>query len=129
MYLDASAIKTVLLREAGWSHVALRIEDHRAKLITSPITVYEATIAIAGDNPSETHLAEAREIMRDFLREVGVKQVVISEAQTQYALDIYTDQMTRGSAEPLDMNDAFIMAIAKSFRSKILFTNERFSDK
>ncbi len=129
MYLDASAIKTVLLREAGWSHVALRIEDHRAKLITSPITVYEATIAIAGDNASETHLAEAREIVRDFLREVGAKQVVISDAQTQYALDIYTEQLTIGPTEPLDMNEAFIMAIAKSFRSKILFTNERFLDQ
>ncbi len=129
MYLDASAIKTVLLREAGWSHVALRIEDHRAKLITSPITVYEATIAIAGEDATEKHLSEAREIVRDFLREVNAKQVVISDAHTQHALDFYTEQLTMGSTAPPDMNEAFIMAIAKSFRSKILFTNERFPDQ
>ena len=129
MYLDASAIKTVLLKEPGWTNVALRIEDHRTKLITSPISVFEAVIDIAGSDASSDDIETARQIVRDFLNEAGAREVVISDAQTKRALELYARQSEARSETRLELNEAFILGIAKSLRSKIICTNERFPDQ
>ncbi len=128
MYLDHSAIAAVLLRGEGWSDVARRIEDHRGKLIICPISFCEAVTSIAGEKPTPDVIAEATEIVSEFLKEASVQTITISTAQTRAALEVQRDRLAELDSEPLPLDQMMILGVAKSFRSGVLATGSRFAE-
>ena len=128
MYLDHSAIAAVLLKGEGWSDIARRIEDHRGKLIISPISYCQAVRAIAGDNPTSDTIGKASEIVSEFLKEASVQTVTISTAQTRAAIEVQQDHLEQPGAAVLALDEMMILGVAKSFRSGVLATGGRFAD-
>lgn len=128
MYLDHSAIVAVLLKGEGWSDVARRIEDHQGKLIISPISYCQAVRSIVGDNPTPDTIGKAGEIVTEFLKEASVQTVTISTAQTRAALEVLQDHLEEPGAAVLTLDEMMILGVAKSFRSGVLATGERFAD-
>lgn len=128
MYLDHSAIAAVLLKREGWSDVARRIEDHHGKLIISPISFCEAVTCIAGEKPTSEIMAEASQIVTEFLKEASVQTVTISTVQTRAALEVQKDHLEEPDREPLPLDEMMILGVAKSFRSGVLATGERFAN-
>lgn len=127
MYLDHSAIVAVLLKGDGWSDVARRIDDHRGKLIISPISYCQTVRCIAGDNPTPDTIGKASEIVSDFLKEASVQTVTISTAQTRAAIEIQQDHLEQPGAAVLALDEMMILGVAKSFRSGVLATGGRFA--
>ncbi len=125
MYLDSSAILSVLLQRPGWEDVARRIDDHRKKLITSAISIVETVQELSGPGATAAAVAEAREIVGGFLKEAAVQEVTISSAQTRAALDAYADDLTKPDRVPLELDQILILGIAKTFRTGVLFTGHR----
>lgn len=126
MYLDSSAIITVLLKKPGWKDVTRRIEDHRGNLITAASSCFEAVTTIAGPQATPATLIETRDIVRAFLKEAGVREVPISEAQTKAALDAYAEALETRPNAPLDMGEALVLGVARTFKTDVLFTGDRF---
>jgi len=126
MYLDSSAMISVLLQRPGWEDVSRRMDDHSGKLITSPISFCETVTAIVGSNPTAHTIAKASELVTDFLAEASVQTATISGAQTKAALEACAEQITDDQGPALDVSDMLILGVAKSFRCGLLSTGDRF---
>ena len=128
MYLDSSAMISVLLKHPGWEDVSRRMDDYSGKMITSPISVCETVTAIVGDEPTEDLIAKASELVTTFLAEVGAQPVTISGAQTTAAMTAFGNHVSAGHNAPLSISDMIVMGVAKSFRCGILYSGDRFAD-
>lgn len=128
MYLDSSAMVSVLLQRPGWEDVSRRMDDHSGKMITSPISFCEAVTAIVGSNPTADTIAKASDLVTDFLAETGVQTVTISGAQTKAALEACSEKIADDQGPALDVSDMLILGVAKSFRCGLLATGDRFQN-
>lgn len=126
MYLDSSAMISVLLQQPGWEDVSRRMDDHGGKLITSPVSFCETVAAIAGERPTSDAIAKASELVTDFMAEAGVQAVTISGAQTKAALDAWSEQFSTDQGPAPAITDMLILGVAKSFRCGLLSTGDRF---
>ncbi len=126
MYLDSSAMISVLLQQPGWEDVSRRMDDHVGKLITSPISFCETVTVIAGERATAVTIAKASELVTDFMAEAGVQLVTISGAQTKAALEAYSEHNNDDERPALTVSDMLILGVAKSFRCGLLFTGDRF---
>lgn len=128
MYLDSSAIISVLLQRPAWEDVSRRMDDYSGKMITSSISVCETVAAIVGDAPSADAVTKASELVTDFMAEAAVQAVTISTAQTKAALETYSMRISEGQTTAIEITDMIILGVASSFRCGVLFTGDRFPE-
>jgi len=84
MFVDASAIVAVLLKEPGYEDLVRRIGDVQGQLYTSPVARFEAAASFARQRagkdrrPTPELLAACAELVSALLDEVSAKDIHIT---------------------------------------------------
>ncbi len=124
MFVDASAIVAILTREVDADELANALDAARSP-ITSPVAVFEATVAIC--RKRHTSVAEAHGDVIEFLATAGITIVPITGKEAHAALDAASRYgKGRGHPAQLNMGDCFAYAAAKTCRTTILFKGDDF---
>ncbi len=124
MFVDASAIVAILTGEPEADAFSNVLEKARAP-ITSPIAIFEATMGICRKHHSS--VAEAQADVLEFLTTAGVQCVSITGRESEAALDAM-DRYGKGRGHPAQLNlgDCFSYAVAKGYRTPLLFKGDDF---
>ena len=125
MFVDASAIVAILTDEPDSRGLAERLQGV-PRLITSPIAIYEARLAVRRKRPGP--LEEARSDVETFLAEARITVVPITPADADRAWTAF-GRYGKGSGHParLNMGDCFAYAVAQGHGVPLLFKGQDFS--
>lgn len=125
MFVDASAIVAILTREADADDLADALEAARSP-ITSPIAVFEAALGVC--RKRHASVGEAQQDVSEFLETAGVRTVAITSNEAETALDAFS-RYGKGRNHPAQLNlgDCFTYAVAKTYRTQLLFKGENFT--
>jgi ribonuclease VapC len=124
MFVDASAIVAILTGEAEADALTDRL-DGRPGCITSPIAVFEATLAICRERQSS--VAEASGDVGEFLDVTGTSLVAVAAADGDTALAAFARYgKGRGHPAQLNLGDCFAYAMAKNHGLPLLFKGDDF---
>ena len=125
MFVDASAIVAILTREPDADALADVLDDARSP-ITSPIAVFEATLGLCRKRHASVEEAEAD--VREFLAAAGVRSVAITSKEGETALAAFARYgKGRGHPAQLNLGDCFAYAVARNYRTPLLFKGDDFS--
>jgi ribonuclease VapC len=125
MFVDASAIVAILTREPEADSLANLLEAARSP-ITSPIAVFEAALGIC--RKRHASVEEAEEDVREFLNLTRVQLLPITANEADTALAAFSRYgKGRGHPAQLNLGDCFAYAMAKNYRTSLLFKGEDFS--
>ncbi|MGH7907735.1 MAG: type II toxin-antitoxin system VapC family toxin [Candidatus Binataceae bacterium] len=125
MFVDASAIVAILTREPEADVLADLLDAARSP-ITSPIAVFEAVLGLC--RKRHASVTEAEEDVREFLELARVEQIPISIREAETALGAFS-RYGKGSSHParLNLGDCFAYAVAKNYRTSLLFKGDDFN--
>lgn len=124
MFVDASAIVAILTREPEADSLADLLEAARAP-ITSPIAVFEAVLGICRKHHAS--IEEAEEDVHEFLELAGIQMIPITANEVDTALAAFSRYgKGRGHPAQLNLGDCFAYAMAKNYRTSLLFKGEDF---
>jgi ribonuclease VapC len=125
IFVDASALVAVICDEDGSNDVAARLEADEP-FITSPVAIFEATLAIA--RRTAVSAAHARKDIEEFITRVGILPVSLTPDDANLAISAHArfgkGQNTKAQ---LNMGDCFAYAVAKSRNAAILFVGDDFT--
>lgn len=124
MMIDASAIVAILNGEADAQRLAAAIEAAKAPF-TSPVAVYEATVALMREN--QWSAEEAGGVVHDFLGAASIKVVMITEAMAATSAKAFENFDKGRHPAKLNMGDCFAYAAARAYRAPLLFKGDDFS--
>ncbi len=125
MFVDASAIVAMLTGESDADSLADTLDAARAP-ITSGVAVFEATLGLC--RKRHASVAEAQADVTEFLAMAGVQTVSITAKEAEAALDAFSRYgKGRGHPAQLNMGDCFAYAVAKTYRTALLFKGDAFS--
>ena len=125
MYVDSSAILSILLGEEDAKQVSCKIDEAKTRLSTSPISVVEATLNLARE--TDTPIMEAHEMVLQFLDAARIIQISMTPEMGRKALEAYaTYGRGSGSKARLNLGDVFSYAAAKSLRVPLLYKGQDF---
>jgi ribonuclease VapC len=122
MFVDASAICAIILREPGFEVLTERLE---VASVTSPLALYEATLAIA--RAKQGGVAAARRDVARFLAESRMIVSDIGPADYEAALDAFERYGKGRHPARLNMGDCFAYACARTRGVPLLFKGDDFS--
>lgn len=124
IFVDASAIVAILTSEpeaGAFRAIVLR----SSSVITSPIAVFEAALAISRKLQIQSDRARAE--IEEFIAAGGLQVVAISPQDGDVALQAHARYgKGRGHPARLNMGDCFAYAVAKSHGAAILFQGDDF---
>lgn len=124
MFVDASAIYTILLRESDADHLTAKLEEAERPL-TSALAIFEAAAALARESNGD--VSGARRRIKRFLDIWGIANVGIGEAERELALDAL-DRFGKGRHPArLNMGDCFAYACARTHGVPLLFQGDDFA--
>ena len=124
MFVDASALCSVLLDEADATHYAQAIRK-ADKPVTSAVAIFETVLASA--RAADGDVGAARREVDGFLHLAGVTVMDIGEDELARALDAF-DRFGKGRHPArLNMGDCFAYACAKTQGTTLLFKGDDFS--
>ena len=124
MFIDASALCSVLLSEKDADHYDARIAA-AAMPLTSAVSVFETVLAVA--RALDGDVAGARRAVREYLEASSVVVVSVGEAEVDRALDAF-DRYGKGRHPArLNMGDCFAYACARTHGVPLLFKGDDFS--
>jgi ribonuclease VapC len=122
MFVDASAIVAILIREPEADALADALDGARAP-ITSPIAIFEAVLGICRHRRASVEEAEAH--VDEFLEIARVRVVPIGEREGELALAAFARYgKGRGHPAQLNLGDCFAYAAAKTHRTALLFNHD-----
>ncbi len=124
MFVDASALIAIIADEPEASALAARL-DQAGKVLLSPVAIFEATAGLA--RIANVAPSQARQLVRQFIEEVGAQIVAIDAAICEAAIE--ASQRFGNGRHParLNMGDCFAYACAKALDSPLLFKGGDFS--
>lgn len=124
IYVDASAIVAMILGEPDAADLASAL-DGGDTAITSPLAIYEASLAIARVNAIPAALA--RDEIHLTLSRMSIAVAPIDEGQGDIAVSAF-DRFGKGRhPAALNMGDCFAYACAAAHEARILFKGRDFS--
>lgn len=125
MFVDASAMVAILMREAGGEALAAKLDDAVGP-VTSAIAIFEAVIAIRRMRGGS--VAQARMDVRDFMEAARIQTVPITPEDGDAALEAFA-RFGKGKGHPaqLNMGDCFAYAVTRNRRMALLFKGDTFS--
>lgn len=134
MYIDASAIVAILLREPGYEDLVRRIEAVTDQLFTSPLARYEASVSFARSRsgkykkPSPEVLNDSMAAVSQLLGELSVRDIHISTGIGDAAIRAAAEY-GKAVGHPADLNfgDCFAYACAKAYRIGIIYKGDDFA--
>ena len=124
MMIDASAILGILNSEAGAPRLAAAIDAAKAPF-TSPIAVYEATVALMQEN--QWTAEEAGGVMHEFLDAASIKVVMITGTIATSATKAFEKFGEGRHPANLNLNDCFAYVAARAYHAPLLFKGDDFS--
>ena len=133
MFIDASAIVAILLREEGSDEIVRRIGDVKGQIYTSPIARYESTVSLARARsgqrrPTADQVEVAKDAVNTLLTEVGAKDIHITLSIGDKAITAaMTYGKTVGHAADLNFGDCFAYACAKAYRTGLIYKGNDFA--
>jgi ribonuclease VapC len=123
MFIDASALCAVLLREPDADIHAGKM-DQASSILISSLAVYETVLALARSLNGD--VAAARRIVSGFVRSPKVNLVEVGAAEQEIALDAF-DRYGKGRHPArLNMGDCFAYACARTQGVPLLFKGDDF---
>lgn len=123
MIVDASAIVAVMRNEPEGNALASRIMAARVRA-THPISIYEATLAIA--RLAGSGIEPARAVVGEFLAGMRIDVVELRSAEAAVAIDAFTRYGKGRHPAALNMGDCFSYACAKVRGLPLLYKGEDF---
>jgi ribonuclease VapC len=124
MFVDASAICAIMLRESGFEDLTAKLEAASSP-VTSPLALYEATLAVARTTPGG--IAAARIDVARFLGTARVSVIDIRVADHEAALDAFERYGKGRHPARLNIGDCFAYACAKTRGVPLLYKGDDFS--
>jgi ribonuclease VapC len=123
MFLDASAVIAILVKEADWELLDSKIEKAKLRQ-TSALAIYEAVLGIA--RKLSCGVEEARLAVGNFLKEASVITIVIDATIGAEAIAAH-ERFGKGRHRArLNMGDCFAYACAKIHRVPLLCKGDDF---
>ncbi len=125
MFIDASALVAIIADEPEAETLTRQIELS-ASPVTSPIAIYEATLALRREFRST--IEEAQSDVVDFLDAAGIDVVPITAEEASAALQAFR-RFGKGQGHPaqLNMGDCFAYAVAKNRGTSLLYKGNDFT--
>lgn len=125
MFVDASAIVAILTREPEADSLADLLEAAPSP-ITSPIAIFEAALGIC--RKRHASVEEAEDDVREFLELARIQLIPITAKEADTALAAFS-RYGKGREHPAQLNlgDCFAYAVAKNYRTSLLFKGEDFN--
>ncbi len=134
MYVDASVIVSILIREVDAERYKLILDANRGKGIISPVTVYEAAVSLAraktsalGRKPTTAEVQAAFHSVQSFLVANGITETAISPEIGKLAVEaasVYGKIV--GHSADLNFGDCFAYACSKANGVLLLFKGNDF---
>ncbi len=125
MFVDASAIVAILTREPEADSLADLLEAAPSP-ITSPIAVFEAALGIC--RKRHASVEEAEDDVREFLELARIQLIPVTAKEADTALAAFSRYgKGRGHPAQLNLGDCFAYAVAKYYRTSLLFKGEDFN--
>jgi ribonuclease VapC len=124
IYVDASAIVAALLAEPAAPRV-MSVVERAGTLVTSPVGVYEAVLAIARERRVEPEHAAA--VVERFLDRFRIAIVAVDADLWRLALAAHARFGKGRHAARLNLGDCFAYAAAKARGAAILFVGDDFA--
>ncbi len=124
MFVDASALTAILLREPEADALAARLERARIRK-TSPLAVWETALAVARvlDLPPRT----ASQDVIEYLSVAGIELLAVAPETADLAMDAH-DRFGKGRHKArLNMGDCFAYACARHFGQPLLYKGDDFA--
>jgi len=123
MFLDASAIVAILLKETDWESLASKVDPDRQN-ITSALSRYEAVLGVVRSKSCEIEAAKI--LVEQFLDQAKALIISIDDQIGVKALNAFS-RFGRGRHKAaLNMGDCFSYACAKAHRVPLLFKGNDF---
>ncbi len=123
MFLDASAIVAILLRESGWEALASKVDTERQNL-ASALSRYEAVLGIVRSQACDIDAANV--LVGQFLDQANASVIAIDGSVGAEAITAFS-RFGRGRHKAaLNMGDCFSYACAKIHRVPLLFKGDDF---
>ena len=124
MFIDASAVCAILLREPDAEAFGARIRDAQVRL-TSALAIYECVTGVA--RAKDGNVAAARREVDRFIALAEIKVLAIGDAERHIALDAFERYGKGRHAARLNMGDCFAYACARTHGAPLLFKGDDFS--
>ena len=123
MFLDASAIVAILVKEPDWEALGKKAEGSERKLV-SALAIYEAVLGIARE--LNCSISDAQQAVLGFLREANATTVEIDDAIGTEAISAFARFGKGQHRASLNMGDCFAYACARSRKAPLLFKGDDF---
>ena len=133
MFIDASVIVALLLREPGYEELEKRLADAGGPLSISPLVIFEASTSLAWQKspkgkPSAELLHQAHKAVKAFVDDVSADEMAISPDIGSIAIDASaTYGKLTGHPANLNFGDCFAYACAKTLRVPLLYKGNDFA--
>jgi ribonuclease VapC len=123
MFVDASALTAMFADESDAPELVARL-DRAETLLTSPIAVWEATVALA--RLSGKSIKDVRKSLERFLELADIRTLPVPPEAAAIALDAF-DRFGKGRhSAKLNMGDCFAYACARHFGEPLLYKGADF---
>ncbi len=131
MFVDASALVAILLRESGHEALVNLLERSPEPLKVSPCVRFEATLGVARGRSTSGRGRDVRIAARavdEFLREIGAVEIDITPAIGRAAIEA-AQRFGKVAGHPARLNfgDCFAYACAAHHGDALLFIGDDFS--
>lgn len=123
MFVDASAL-TAIVGEADAAYLLQKLQDG-GNAVTSPIAVWEASVAVA--RRLATSVPQASLDVSRFMAEVEIGFAAISPEMTSLALEAFNRYGKGRHPAKLNMGDCFAYACARHYRQPLLYKGDDFA--
>ena len=123
MFIDASALTAILAGEPDAASLVARLQQAHQRM-TSPLVVWEATIALA--RILDLPLAKAQRAVRDYLALASIEVVAVPPRAADGAIEAF-DRYGKGRHPAgLNFGDCFAYACAQAYGMPLLFKSDDF---
>ena len=123
MFLDASAIIAILVRETDWEVLESKVEQ-AGRLLTSALAVYESVLGVA--RRRSCGVDEAKTAVDGFLREAGASSLAVDDSIGAEAISAFAKFGNGRHRAALNMGDCFAYACARAHRVPLLCKGDDF---
>ena len=123
MFVDASALTAMIAGESDASELVARL-DQAQTLLTSPIAVWEATVALA--RLSGKSITDVRGDVERFLELAEIRTLPVPPEIAAIALDAFARFGKGRHPAKLNMGDCFAYACARHFGEPLLYKGADF---
>ncbi len=135
MFIDASAIVSILTFEDDHAVLLRRLDAAKTQRYVSPLAIFEAVSAIArkssiiaGTSVTPQIIEATQEMVAEFINQIDAKEVMVSADIGRKAIAAMQEHgKLIGAPAQLNFGDCFAYACAKAYRVPLLYKGNDFT--